>query len=482
MNHRSLPTATRRRAALAVAPLIALAPLSPLWHLGWTAEAAACAAQHTSGHWTRSAFPLPTTQYDAMVRDPKVATRMFATDGSSVVRSVDGGCSWTSAWGHSGPDTSAVPGGTAALPTSYGYYVSQIVPSGGSTVYATLAPEAHAQIAGTFGPSAPPVFLLASQDGGATFNVVTPDAVNQPRCNTSSLAVAASNPHLLYLECEGAVFADSFIPLPVVGQPTSPEPLSDSAEVIYVSTNGGTGWQRQLQQGIPQPSVGVFNLAVDPFNQNELWGRVALNAATQRVAVVHSLDGGKHWTLSYMSLPASGTPDMLGLAFVHTAKKQPARLLAWGPSGVVLSLNSGRSWQQLGGAAAGIYAAGFDATGASIAVAFSPGDTSNYPASAPCKSSAKLFVYNPARLRKAPVVSPVALSPAATNFDLTSLGSTGGSANAFTGLVRTYAASGSAPNASACTLPQTPTPPPPAPPVARPSGASWTESIVTYRG
>lgn len=475
MTYRSLPTPTLRRAALALAILIGLAPLAPLTHLGWRAEAAACASQHSSGHWTTSAFPLPTTQYDSLARDPKVSTRMFATDGSSVARSVDGGCTWTTVWGHSAPDTSAAPGGAAALPTSYAYYVAQIVPTGGTSVYATLAPEAHAQIAGTFGPSAPPVLLLTSQDGGATFSLTTPDAVNQPRCNTSSLAVAPSNPRQLYLGCEGAVFADSFMP-------SSPEPLSDPAEVLYVSSDGGASWQRQLQEGITQPSVGLFNLVVDPFNQAELWGRVALNAATQRIDIVHSVDGGKHWAQSYMSLPATGTPDMLGFTFTHPTKKQPARLLAWGPAGVVVSLNAGKSWQQLGATTAGIYTAGFDASGANIAVGFSPGDTSSYPATAPCKSSAKLFVYDAARLRKAPVVSSVALSPAATNFDLASLVSNGGTTKSFTGLVRTYAASGSAPNASACTLPQTPTPPPPAPPVGRPSGASWTDSIVTYRG
>jgi hypothetical protein len=463
----------RARPALAIGLAFALTPLTPLAHWATEARAAGCAAQKVSGKWTTSAFPLPTTPNAKLVRDPRDAKRLFATDGTAVMRSTDDGCTWASVFAASAPDTSGLPGGNG-LPTQIAYYVSSIVPSGGPAVYLTLAPGSHAQVVGTFAPSAPPVLIAASIDGGATFTVQPPQAgaaaANQPRCNTSSLAVAPSSPSTLYLACAGAVFLDSFIPVPVVGQPASPEPLSNSQEVFYVSTDSGLTWSRQLQTGIPQPSVGVTELFVDPLNAKTLWARTVMNAGTQALVIVKSTDGARTWHLSYRGPDVPGIPTQLGFTAVHK-KGKPVRLLGWGPNGAVTSVNGGTTWVPLAtGTGPGVYQGSFDGTGDRFAVTFSAG--------APCTAKAQLFMFDTKTLRK-PAPAALVTNPASSIADIPLLAANNAGAKTFTGLARVYQPSGSPSNTAACVVPNSPVPPP-APP--RPTGEAWTDAIVTYRG
>jgi hypothetical protein len=426
-----------------------------------------------AGKWSTSTFPLPATAYNQVVRDPGDSKRLFATDGNSVARSTDQGCTWTSVFGTSLPDTSAAPNGPTAVPT--GYYLSSIVATGGPNVYLTLAPSPYMAVPGTFGPSAPPVFVLASSDGGASFSLTTPLPSSQPRCMTSSLAVSPSAPKTLYLACYGTIFLQPFVPPPApVPGPADLEPLSSPQVVFYVSTDGGGSWTRQSQKGLPTLSLSLNDLVVDPFRANELWGRVNLNAATQTIVIVHSTDAAKTWTVAYQGPAVAGDPTMLGFSFSRATPSTTARLVAWGPAGAVQSSDEGSTWTALATPAGGVYRAAFDATGDHVAVSYSTG--------APCAATAKLFVFDTKRPGKAPTVSPVTLSPASRNLFMTSLARTNAAASSFTGITRIYQQPGSAPDVVACTVPGSPPPPPPAPPVTTSgTGQSWTNVIVTYR-
>lgn len=120
---------------------------------------------------------------------------VFASDGTALVRSIDGGCNWRPALSL---DPSATAASLAATPSSGavvsvapGYVITALV-ARGMDVYATIAPPWwSATYAGVTDRA--PLVLAASHDGGTTWSASVPTA-DQPVYANGSAVRAVSQP------------------------------------------------------------------------------------------------------------------------------------------------------------------------------------------------------------------------------------------------------------------------------------------------
>ncbi len=157
--------------------------------VAWPAEAVreGCQAVHPKGHWAaieRPAFPIHTSRdrfpnRDDVVPDPTSPHRVFATDGSSVMRSTDSGCTWTAVFAL----------GAGSLPGLYdvdtrGRIDGLEVPDSGRS-------PAHQYVYAMLGDGAGPSFVARSTDGGATWTVPgSPMGGGLPACLASACTEA----------------------------------------------------------------------------------------------------------------------------------------------------------------------------------------------------------------------------------------------------------------------------------------------------
>jgi hypothetical protein len=260
--------------------------------------------------------------------NPVVFERIFATDGRTVMRSVDGGCTWQQVY-----DAARDESGDARTPSSPPVSLPRL-PVGSSPAPRDGVPSGRivAVAASASSPSDERVYLLvydepkglppaprvvASTDGGATWRTSReglPGATEAPetgQCGELSsckLVPAPGDPAVAY-----------YVHTPPAG-----------AGEVYATRDGGATWERRgsppaghvepLGPGGPAErlrkdllDLDLSDLAVDPLDSEQLW---ALGA---RGSFSRSLDGGRSWEIVPLPTPVSD-PGLLDVSHVPGSK------------------------------------------------------------------------------------------------------------------------------------------------------------------
>lgn len=303
MKTRSLPLIQRR--AMVAALTIALLLTTAVGHTTPTRADACTGNTLHDGAWTYPPAPLwpstdggfgqgvplipPTAGFGnapgetQVIVGPRGSQRMLITDGSSVLRSLNGGCTWTSILSVNSTDPHAIQNGLPFVDTpesSIGLIAvpPTAAPSAQKTIYATIGD--HVQNA-----------LLRSTDDGATWKSITPGTpvangalVLQPN-PARWLSVAASDPATLYLcNCYQA--------------------NGGAGQTLYASRDSGNAWSTMT---LPIPAGTSTNsqvywgdVRIDPHNPRSLWVFVHVQTSasgswSETTALYHSADGGATW-------------------------------------------------------------------------------------------------------------------------------------------------------------------------------------------
>jgi hypothetical protein len=232
---------------------------------------------------------------------------LFASDGTTLLRTRDAGCSWTPAFSL---DPTASPGSVAqsggVLRVAPGYVVTA-VSARGTHVYATIAPPWWSTVHTATGGS--PLVVAVSHDSGATWSVSSPQAdqpvdagsVRGPTAHLplpagigypQLLAVSPSDPKVAYLETAALANAAA---VPDSG-PTRMR--------LFVTRDGGQSWTLApapvrpggASNATPLYAAGsaetyLSQLRVDPRHPDTLYGLGVETAPGTTAAGAHGLDG-----------------------------------------------------------------------------------------------------------------------------------------------------------------------------------------------
>ena len=291
-------------AALTVA--LVVAPLGP------ARSAAGCTGISSHPPFTvidRPTFPTggpDMTGYAIATYSPNV---MFATNGQSVMVTLDGGCEWQPRFQ------------LDLLPTLPPNRLEEPISAANSTIVDIDVPRSdyadhnvYLTIAESVGPVTRP-HVLVSRDAGNSWKLVDnglPPAIGQ----ILGLHVAPHSPGWLYLQTMSAAGNDE----------------------LYASTDGGANW---AQRGGDSQTVAT-DMTVDPQNSNELW-------LWGPGGLYHSENGGNSRTLINYVAPSIGMVD------VAREPGQNSRVMAFEPEtqSFSVSTDSGRTWRRIGGPVAG---------------------------------------------------------------------------------------------------------------------------------
>lgn len=276
---------------------------------------------------------------------------LLASDGSEIVRSVDGGCSWTVAFTVSGALTSAAYDLPDPVNTQPYYVVSLIaVPGVGneSRAYAVLGPGGGLGLS-TFAGSAPPALIVASTDAGASWSITTLDvtaaASTLPHCVAFHWAgVAPTKPDVLYLYCQTGL-ADQLSNEAVHN--------SSSGAVLYRTTDRGATWSQQL---FPSDYVITSSpaIAVDPRVPSRVWVVGNRAKGIEEEAVADYSDDGGPWKTAGVVLPRVRMNLAPSFGIDAWASGKSARLLVWSTTeGIRESRDNGQSWRTVAAPADG---------------------------------------------------------------------------------------------------------------------------------
>jgi photosystem II stability/assembly factor-like uncharacterized protein len=195
-------------------------------------------------------------------------------------------------------------------------------------------------------PSQPNVFYIAQVNGGVWKtedygHTWTPIFDDQPTGSVGCIAVAASDPNIIYVGSgEGLQRPDLSV-----------------GDGIYKSVDAGKTWTHQgLRDGQQIPQI-----AVDPRDANRILVAVAGHpyAANEERGIFRSSDGGKTFEKVLYKDENVGGADVLfdpknpdiAYASLWEARQGPWENGAWnGPGGGIFkSTDNGKTWQQLGG-------------------------------------------------------------------------------------------------------------------------------------
>lgn len=270
-------TLTRRRSPRALAAMVML--VAGAGGVGLTrnvAGAAGCSAAAPKG-WSTAVepvFPSSSTKHfggegTLIAVDPSMPTRMFASNGLAVMRSVDGGCTWTSAWAPDPSSPSTTPENDyAALTMNYNITAIEVGDVGSTAyVYATLSGN---------GPDEPDLVAI-SRDSGTTWTVVFPS----PGGDATAVSTGSYSPQLTFAvapsDGKTMYLATNFATGPAAV-------LAQTAKGMYVTTDGGGSWKSVAAAGLPagwfsdaSTEGDNFNrraaaeLDVDPLNSRIVW-------------------------------------------------------------------------------------------------------------------------------------------------------------------------------------------------------------------
>jgi photosystem II stability/assembly factor-like uncharacterized protein len=193
-------------------------------------------------------------------------------------------------------------------------------------------------------PGQPNVFYIGVNNGGVWKttdygHVWTPIFDDQPTGSIGSLAVAPSNPRILYVGS---------------GEGLQRPDLS-TGDGVYKSSDGGKTWQHLgLSDGQQIPAI-----LVDPADPNRVFVAVLGHpyGANAERGVFRSTDGGKTWekvlykdeNTGAMALAFDPTNPQIIYAVLWAARQGPWENAAWqGPgSGLFKSTDGGTTWRQL---------------------------------------------------------------------------------------------------------------------------------------
>jgi hypothetical protein len=367
----------RRRLPLAAAAVMLAGSCVTGGALLPTASADPCGAVHQYGHWSAvhlPTYPMPldsgsdeawygATLYGSLLSNtgsgPWVQTtgyaadanngkRRFATNGRAILRSTDGGCTWSLVFSI---DPVNGPANTAqALLAGADYRVVSMAAASTSagastTIYAVIEDKEFESDAVSGWASPLPLYVLSSTDSGSSWQL------NLPGINVSAnvtpggggagvtfgaLAVSPQAPATAYLTMH-------FVSHSADG----------GSDLVYRTTDAGNSWDAPAVTGPTVPAGSLFNgAAVDPTDKNSVWvgacpgGTVSSGGNAQ---VAHSSDGGRTWQTALSAAdpagakPAAGTP----VSVIHRPGK-PASVASWCAAGpAFLSTDGGKKFQKL---------------------------------------------------------------------------------------------------------------------------------------
>lgn len=396
---------------LSACALVGTLPLVPMGH---AASAATCPARHATPQWVviDSPFTTPVIEpvagdsrslfdrdgsLNLVAVDPLDPSRIFATDGTQVDRSTDGGCTWTPVY------STGVEGSDQPAP----YVISRIAISGSgqfSHIYLLLQ-ENLASRSASYDDQ-----VVASTNGGASFashDLTTPNISRpQPACPTAgqadeytlNLATSMSSPTTVYFLCDG----------------TSP--------LLWVSTDSATTWRQVPSAGLPYwTAYSPFTVAMTSVKSLWLAGRNG--GAPFETGVWRSIDGGRTFTEVYKfaSTTMSVTNNaQTGLQTYLPAHAKPAALevLTANEAALALSTNAGRSWTSVplppmpSGRTGPLLSAAFGPKPGEVTAVTGYGNSGGYvsssgPSATPaCGESTLAWSYSIAKRKWTPLTSP----------------------------------------------------------------------------
>lgn len=234
------------------------------------------------------AAPQTTPGETSAIVGPGNSQRILISDGRSLLRSLDGGCTWLTIFSVFGTDsTNPAPGGAAVLPNDLLEVVS-VPPASAAGAQKTIYVGLNNAT-----PYVNSFAALRSDDDGQSWTVITPGAIvagglTLPRAAglISQLSSAPSDPATVYA-CVCAQASD---------------------KALYLSRDSGRSWSAAKKLPLyHEPKVPVVDrvppvgLTVDPRDPASLW----LMTST---ALYHSFDAGGTWQ---NSLPALTSPQNL---------------------------------------------------------------------------------------------------------------------------------------------------------------------------
>lgn len=275
-----------------VALMVAVSLLTPL-----AAARGAADCGVVSGNWTTIAgprFPSGSQAITDLAVDARTPLRFFVTNGTSVMRTTDGGCSWQHSYTLGDQDD-----GPLAYTAATSRIVALVAPESGGRVLASIAETVANQIR---------PHVLVSFDAGRSWE--SGDTGLPPLGSPEGLVVASSSPDTAYVAVDlGGGTLDS----------------------LYASSDGGRSWQPRSQQ----PGSGMVGFEVDPTVPNELWAYGnGLN---------HSTDGGSTWT---------PVPEFVGTQTgpvdIFHAEGQESSIFVFVPATRIVqrSVDGGENWLQ----------------------------------------------------------------------------------------------------------------------------------------
>ena len=279
----------RLRLVAAAAALAVAGPLGLLAALGAPPTPTRCAdasAVTRAGDWEAVRGPSFTVRpggrgqaITAFAVHPTEPRTRYATNGTSVERSDDGGCTWREVY---------------ALPD---------VPSEEDTLAASTA-EVLELVAPTDPRGADRLLLLVRDGNGGPRVLLSPDGGGQPFRDRSAglppvgtprdLMIAPTNPDFFFLAVEAVpqeTPGPAPLPLPTLpplpGLPGSPGPTSAAAGALYASVDGGLAWEARVDAAdLGTSSAGIDLLVGHPTSPNRIW-------AVADGIVRASTDGGR---------------------------------------------------------------------------------------------------------------------------------------------------------------------------------------------
>lgn len=247
------------------------------------------------GDWTSIPAPAFTDGGRALVDfavAPPKPTLMYATNGTVVMRSTDGGCVWRESY-KAAPATVPVGGGDPGV-------IESVVAAESSPTRAYLS------IQETVGPAARPN-VLRTDNAGATWQPAS--AGLPPTGAPAFLRVAPSDPDTAYL----AIAVQGVV------------------ELLYGTNDGGLTWTPRSNFG-QGPGSEISDIKVDPLDANDVW------AATSS-GLYRSTDGGRTFApiQEFVDIPTRAVD-------IFHAPGGPASILGFTPQGALISDDGGDNW------------------------------------------------------------------------------------------------------------------------------------------
>ena len=278
--------------------------LAPFTAMG--AEPGACPTVSVNDDWTTVAaptFPEAPAEITGYAVHPYLPDQILATNGKSMMATIDGGCSWAPLF---------------ALDLLAGLDIRVVAPA--ATIRSIVIPE---HVPTKKDPT--PIYLLieerlagavsrphvvVSRDAGETW-VAAENGLAPLTGSIVKMRAAPSDPDILYL----------LMSAPGLG-----------GGEMYATTDGGESWAKR-------GDVGASDFEIDPLVPDELWfsGPAGLR---------HSVDGGRSAAdIPYLSPPVSV------IDIFRARADEPSRIIGYEVEGGAISLSDdgGKTWRRFRG-------------------------------------------------------------------------------------------------------------------------------------